>query len=42
VIIFTSVLQLNWELFGMNTKTNLLADFGIDSPHSAEVSEICW
>lgn len=40
--IFSSGIHLHWELYGMNTKINLLADFGIDPPPSAEVSEICW
>jgi len=42
VIIFSFGIQLNWELYGMNTKINLLTDFGIDPPPNAEVSEICW
>jgi hypothetical protein len=39
---FNFGIQVSWELYGMNTKNNLLANFGIDPPFSAEVSEICW
>jgi hypothetical protein len=32
VFIFSFEFQLNWELYGTNTKINLPADFGIDPP----------